>query len=863
MFSQLSDRLQRFFAGLKWGYLASFRGRLITVSVSLFVILLWTLVWLASAIQQTQFGDVLFGQQFASTQRIAADLDNKLRERVQVLTGAASNLPSTLDSATLNAHLPQLPGLHALFSAGIAVIRLDGKALADYPVTPGRRGTYFGDRDYFIKVANTSQPYIDKPIMGRALKRPVLTISVPVFDSEGKLRAVMTGITDLTAPNFLGVVLDRTIFDSGQVLIVSPQDKIIVAASDARRVLTAPPPRGANLLYDRFVDGFEGSGIAASADGLSYLYSGKYVPVANWLVVVALPTDIAFRPVTVMRNYLIVAAAILTLLAIVLLHGITRRMFVPLNEAGSAMLQMTAGATPLAPLPVTRQDEIGGLIDNFNAVVEDRHNHQVALAASEQRFRTLAENAPNPIIVQTRGCIVYLNAVALQLFGGASKDELLGQPIINRVHPDERASVAARIRTVNEERKAVSSVEERVLRLDGTVVHVEISAIPYQYDGEHGALVFVRDITERKLALEALRQSEARFQCLAALSSEWYWEQDEHYRFTSLSGWNPRNVKVHAEHVIGKTRWEMSTEDDPSIWGGHRAVLDARLPFADLEYKFVMADDSVAWFSINGEPKFDNNDVFKGYWGTGKDITERKQAEVELRQSQARIRELAAHQAQVKEDERRRIARDIHDELGQTLLSLRIDVSMLATRTGETHPRLHKNANRVLEHIDGTMKSVKRIINDLRPAVLDLGLLAALEWQTREFQRSSGIACELDIDDDAVDRCLDENRAASVFRIVQESLTNIIRHAQASEVVIAVRTESDQLVVTVADDGVGIVGPGCRKKNSFGLVGIEERVSALCGTFTVDSNSGQGTVLTISIPIAVPVPPPVQEQYVC
>lgn len=229
-------------------------------------------------------------------------------------------------------------------------------------------------------------------------------------------------------------------------------------------------------------------------------------------------------------------------------------------------------------------------------------------------------------------------------------------------------------------------------------------------------------------------------------------------------------------------------------------------------------------------------------------INERRLAEQALRQSQEELRQLASYQERIKEDERKRIAREIHDELGQNLLALRIDVAILHARTGAAHPKLNKKVHAVLEHIDTTMKAMRAIINNLRPTVLDLGLSAAIEWQVKEFQRRTGIACELVMVDKDME--VDDNRATALFRILQESLNNVFRHARATRARIEVDCSADRLYMTVADNGVGIF-PGCRRKaNSFGLVGIKERISTLGGDFKIETGEDIGTSLTVSIPLA-------------
>ena len=219
----------------------------------------------------------------------------------------------------------------------------------------------------------------------------------------------------------------------------------------------------------------------------------------------------------------------------------------------------------------------------------------------------------------------------------------------------------------------------------------------------------------------------------------------------------------------------------------------------------------------------------------------------ELQQSKLLLRQLASYQEHIKEEERKRIARDIHDELGQSLLALRMDVSMLHARTSTMHPKLNEKATDALNHIDTAIRSVRGIINDLRPPVLDLGLQAAIEWQLDEFRQRSGIDCTMQAKD-ADSHCdLDEKRATTLFRIVQESLSNITRHAQATQVHVELYKEGRRLYLRIKDNGVGMTDQ--KKLNSFGLVGMKERVSMLGGELKIDSAPGKGTVLTISMPL--------------
>ncbi len=227
---------------------------------------------------------------------------------------------------------------------------------------------------------------------------------------------------------------------------------------------------------------------------------------------------------------------------------------------------------------------------------------------------------------------------------------------------------------------------------------------------------------------------------------------------------------------------------------------------------------------------------------------ELRASEAKLQKTNDNLRRLAAHAETIKESERKRIAREIHDDLGQNLLALRIEADLLASRTSGRHPRLHARARWTLEQIDATIKSVRQIINDLRPHVLDLGLTAAVDWQIAEFQRRTGIACELVSDGRELhvsDRC-----ATTLFRILQESLTNVSRHARATSVRVELALDEESITMTVSDNGIGLNKGGGQKPGSFGLVGIEERVRILGGKCLITSRPNAGTTVHVAIPVA-------------
>lgn len=232
--------------------------------------------------------------------------------------------------------------------------------------------------------------------------------------------------------------------------------------------------------------------------------------------------------------------------------------------------------------------------------------------------------------------------------------------------------------------------------------------------------------------------------------------------------------------------------------------------------------------------------------------SERKRAEGKLRESHEQLRALSIYLQYVREEERTRIAREVHDELGQALTSLKLDLAWLLGRQPPGQRPLHDKIKAMSRHIDTTIHTVRRIATELRPGILDdLGLVAALEWQANDFQGRTGIACDVasTLRDDAP---LDADLNTAFFRIFQETLTNIMRHAGATRVVVRSHEEQGNVFLVVTDNGRGITAAEIHDTRSIGLVGMCERAALLGGEVTFRSEPGQGTTVTVRIPRAHP-----------
>jgi two-component system sensor histidine kinase UhpB len=272
------------------------------------------------------------------------------------------------------------------------------------------------------------------------------------------------------------------------------------------------------------------------------------------------------------------------------------------------------------------------------------------------------------------------------------------------------------------------------------------------------------------------------------------------------------------------------------------------------EYRILTRKNDVLWLRDEATAVRNGLDEPEFLQGIMFDVTDQKRFEEQLKSSHDRMRELAAHIEGVREEERTRIAREIHDELGQALTSIKIDLAWMNKKL-QIHDRatqtdlLLKRITAMKDTIDTTVQVVRKISAELRPGILDgFGLPAAIEWQASEFQDRTGIQCQLSAIPEDLD--LEERPSSAIFRIFQELLTNIVRHANASRVSISLRKRRGMLILEVQDNGRGISENEKFKANSFGLLGVRERVALLGGKSSIKGVQGQGTTVTIRIPLA-------------
>ena len=705
----------------------SLKTRITLATLAIFLFGIWSLAFYVSRALHEDIKNLLGEQQLSAVSFMAADINTELSDRIKALEEVAGDLgPAALgDEAALQTFLKGRPVLQILFNGGIIAHGLDGKELAR--VQPAARtGVISTNKDYLIGPLNEGKPAIGEPYLFKSKRFPEFVMAVPIRDPQGKVIGALAGVVNLAAHNFLDDISQNHYGKTGDYLLIAPQYRLVVAASDKSRVMERLPDPGINPVTDRFDQGFEGTAITVNPHGVEVLTSAKGIPVAGWKMVAILPTAEAFAPIGDMKQRMLLATIFLTLLVAGLTWWVVRRQLDPMLGTAKLLGAMSEASRPLQALPVKRLDELGQLITGFNHLLNTLTQREQALQESESLLRESQSNAG-------------LGSYALDIPTGLWKS---------------------------------SAVLDSLLGID-----------------------------------EAYERS--------------------------VNGWT---ALVHPDD-----RAMMADYLGNEVLGQHRAF--------DKVYRIIRNDDRAErWVHGLGKLEFDAREHPVKLHGTIQDISEKKMAEDALQESHRQLRDLASSLQTMREDERTALARELHDELGQQLLRLRMDLSWLTGRIKDQAPALSEKVEGMKRFIDGSVDSLRHVTTELRlPLLDDLGLAAAALWILDDFSQRTGIEVVSNVAIDGKE--IGERITINLFRILQESLTNVARHADATHVSVLLARTAAGLMLDVSDDGRG-TEISDKPKLGHGLIGIRERALQLGGRMEIASARGEGFTLQVRVPLA-------------
>jgi len=620
---------------LKFSHLRSLKTKITFFTLVIFLISIWSLSFVASQMLQRDMQGISGEQQFSTVSFIAAGVNQELADRLKALEVVAADVsPAMLgNKKSLQAYLEQQLVFQGLFNAGAFITRTDGTAIASAPLSAKRIGVNYLDRDFIVSVLKEGKPTIGRPVIGKKLGVPVFAMTVALHGAHGKVIGTLTGVTDLSKPNFLDKITQGHYGKSGGYLLLIPSYRLIVTATDKSRIMQPLPAPGINPMVDRFLQGYEGSAIYTSPLGVEVLGSAKKIPVSDWLMGVTLPTAEAFAPIHDMLHRMLLLTIFLTLLAGALTWWLTSRM---LRDQLASMLTATKNLSNLSdtaqllqPLPVTSHDEIGELIGGFNHLLEILSKREEALQKSEMRYRNFVANLPIGIVITQDGLIKYANQATVEMIG-YPEEELVGQPFMPMVCETDREWLMDLHQRRMKGEKVESTYLLNMVRKNGELRQWQGYTSTIEWNGRPSGVGTFIDISERIQMDAKLRKSEESLkesQIIAGLGSyvldidTGLWARSE--VLDKLFG-----IDAACEPSVQNWIAMVHPDDRAMIEDYFRKEVLGRGQMFDKQYRIIRHNDQTTiWVHGLGKLEADTHGRFVRMHGTIQDITASKMAE--------------------------------------------------------------------------------------------------------------------------------------------------------------------------------------------------------------------------------------------
>ena len=518
-------------------------------------------------------------------------------------------------------------------------------------------------------------------------------------------------------------------------------------------------------------------------------------------------------------------------------------------------------------------EELGIALHELQASSEELREQNEALlsaegsiAAERQRYQDLYNFAPDGYLVtDLHGMIREANHMAAEILG-VEVTLLATRPLAIFLNADLRSDFRNLVNQIAKDGSNIETLETIIARKDGSSIPavLRVTAARRVHDGERELRWTLRDVSEQRQARQALRdetalrhrveaslrRSEVHYRHLVEHASDLVYELDEAGRFTFCNQHALHRLLGYTElNIVGRKLTELVRPDHrKAVRASITRAFRDRGTYGYLEFPIASHDGQEVWLGQHAA-------VIEIAGGTAllavaRDITAQIMRMADLERSGERWRDLSVHLQTEIEAERTRIAREIHDDLGAALTVIRMEMSLPDDALEAAGDDPAHRLERVVRRIDNAIDSVRRICSDLRPSLLDnMGLCAAIEWLAQDVQERAGIRCEANLEGLAAEPQPD--RSTALFRIVQEAVTNAVRHAKASRLDIHQHTQRGDIVIEVKDDGCGIKPEDQSGRSAYGIIGMRERAQALGGSVRLHGGPS-GTQVVVRMPASAP-----------
>ncbi|MFZ2307104.1 MAG: histidine kinase dimerization/phosphoacceptor domain -containing protein [Rhodoferax sp.] len=827
---------------LRYPHWRSLKTRVTVVALAVFVLGVWSLAFYASRVLHDDLEELLSKQQFSTVTIVSAVINREFVERIDALARVAEKITPAHMAAphSLQTLFDNQPLLHELFNAGTFVTGVDGTAIASVPASLKRVGVNYLDRSYIVAALTQGRSSVSEPLMGKRVGGPVLSIATPIRDTKGAVVGALAGVVDLSQPNFLDLILGERYGNGSGYILVDPEHRRVVTATDKGLNFQSLRPPGVSLIADRYADGYEGYGIFVDAQGVEHLSAAHSVPAPGWYLAALLPAEVAFAPIHAMRWRLLSAAAALTVLAGILMWWMLSRELAPLLSTAGTLAALRVSDQFPSPLPIARHDEIGHLVVGFNHMLDSLRARDLSLRESEARLMDAQTIAGLGSYVLSGDSGMWTSSAVLDRLLGIDETFVHSvQGWVNLIHPEDRQRMSDYFSGLVKSHSRQFDNTYRVLRLsDGELRWMHgVGILEFDSSGRflkmHGS---VQDITQSVLVQQRLSTlSRITEQAPIAIV------------ITDMKG-DIEYVNPHFEKVSGYTLREVIGKNPRLLQSGHTAAA----VYSDL---WDSLKSGRAWQGEfqnrkkNGErfveraviaPILNAGGVATHYVALKEDVTEREDNRLQL---QASLQETTA------------LLNEVHHRVKNNLQVIASLLRLEASRAGEPATRA------VLAEMQGRIRSMALVHETLYQS----GSFAAVDLKSYiqqvaslAFRAQAGSGSGVRLALELVPIRVSMDLATPCGLLVNELICNSIKHGfpggQLGEVRVKLHPVEDGSAVPtrwrlqVRDDGVGLPADfETRRRHSLGLQLVADFANQLGGELTIESD--QGVSFSVTFPV--------------